>query len=501
MRRTPSIGLALSMAMALQLPFATRADGAKTPRRIAWAGIARGPLSPQQLDALEALIVDDLDGYDSFRLVDAGGNALDDRLLAQEAARVAHLLDEGIDHLLNFKHKQAIQRIDQAIDVFETRLTPLRDQELLHDALLAKAEALQQSGRSASALEALRQLAALSPKRVPSKKTHPARFVALWENAKATLGLPGQLRITTEEPSCTLLLDGQPLGSTPITATSVTPGRHYLVARWSFFVILKSVQVAPGRELSVEITREGPADQARRALLETIVQRQGIDGSIAHAKRIADLSDAEEVIVAAVRSEGGEMSLLVARHDARGNPEAIARMPLSEDIGGERTSTSVRKLGTALFVDKKDGEFDLGVDGSAVSTSGLSVLLYGRGTGELRNDASPGDLSPAEHAAPDGRESAVTRERAGHDAPRSEGRGEVPQPVTSSGRPQVAPEPQPARLEILPPPATRIEGRPLTKEWWFWAAVGVTFVGAMVVGGAIVLQPEAESTTIEIVLP
>src|SRR5687767_10818651 len=61
------------------------------PARLAWVGLERGPLPPAEAEQLEKLLIDELDGYDSFRLVDASGHALDARLLASEAALVARL--------------------------------------------------------------------------------------------------------------------------------------------------------------------------------------------------------------------------------------------------------------------------------------------------------------------------------------------------------------------------------------------------------------------------
>src|SRR5688572_12570355 len=40
----------------------------KSSRKLAWAGLVRGPLAPARADALEALLIDELDGYESFRL-------------------------------------------------------------------------------------------------------------------------------------------------------------------------------------------------------------------------------------------------------------------------------------------------------------------------------------------------------------------------------------------------------------------------------------------------
>src|ERR1700704_6551862 len=109
------------------------------------------------------------EGFPHLRRLDAGGNALDERLLGYEASRAAKLIDEGVDHLLHFRHKKAIERLDKAIEVFETRLTSLHDFEILDEALLAKAEALDQSGKPQAALETLKQLASLTPRKIPTK--------------------------------------------------------------------------------------------------------------------------------------------------------------------------------------------------------------------------------------------------------------------------------------------------------------------------------------------
>src|SRR5688572_32116809 len=92
------------------------------PARLAWVGLERGVLPPKEAEQLEKLLIDELDGYDSFRLVDASGHALDARLLAAEAALVARLQDDGINLALEFNTAPAIKKYDQAIAVFEARL-------------------------------------------------------------------------------------------------------------------------------------------------------------------------------------------------------------------------------------------------------------------------------------------------------------------------------------------------------------------------------------------
>src|SRR5690606_33898165 len=140
-------------------------------------------------------ILDDLDGYDSFRLVDASGNALDARLLAAEAALVARLKDQGINDALEFNTARALKRLNQAIAVFESRLVQLQDYELLHDTLLARAETEFQAGSKSAAKTRLKLLATLAPKRFPTPKTHPAALVKLWNDAKDQLGAAGRINV------------------------------------------------------------------------------------------------------------------------------------------------------------------------------------------------------------------------------------------------------------------------------------------------------------------
>jgi tetratricopeptide (TPR) repeat protein len=437
--------------------------------RLAWLGLHRGPLAPARAEALEALLLDELDGYESFRLVDAGGGALDDRLLAAEAARAQRLIDEGVDLLLNFKQKKAITKFDQAIEVFESRLTALRDQELLHEALLAKAEALFQNNNKTAATETLKNLAALSPKRVPNKKTHPQKFVALWDRALEELGAAGRVIVEAADPACTIIFDGKVLGNAPVEIPDVLPGKHYVVARWPFFSRAESVQVAPGRELRTSLDRAGPAETARVSLLETIEKRQGANEATMHARRIADIAGANESLAAAIREEGGRQTLLVAKHGAQGEIETMVLVPIQEGIDSEAMSAAVRQLGAVLFVDKSTGELEIVAGGEARPAEGLTALMYGR----------PG--SAAVVATRDPPERNV-------------------EPSERDPLPAVVDEPEEERALTPPLRAEIEEDRPITKEWWFWVGVGAAFVGVAVVGGSFILRPDATSTELELVV-
>lgn len=470
----------LTVVALASLLFSAPVFAKEKTKKLAWAGIHRGPIAPARAAALEALLLDELDGYESFRLVDAAGGSLDDRVLAADAARAERLIDDGVDLLLNFKDKKAITKFDQAIEVFESRLTSLRDHEKLHEALLAKAEAHFQSGNRTAATETLKNLAALSPKRVPNKKTHPAKFVALWDRALEELGAPGRVMIDAEDPACTIIFDGKPLGNAPGEISQVLPGKHYVVARWPFFVRAEAVQVGPGREVRMKLDRAGPAESARVGLLETIEKKLGTGDAVSRARRVADLATADEVLTGMVREEGGSEQLVLAKHGSDGAVDAIVAVSLQNGIDSEAMSIAVRQLGAVLFVEKRVGELE--IDGGEVrSSQGLTAALFGRsgsgGSAAIVARDPPGDRPPP-----------VERPAAQPQTDR-----ELPGIVAAQSEDREALIEAPAAIE------TEVD-RPITKEWWFWVGVGAAVVGVAVVSGSILLRPDPSSTEVEVVL-
>ncbi len=418
----------LTLVISLLAVSTARAD----PARLAWIGVERGPLPPAQADQLERLLLDDLDGYDSFRLVDASGHALDARLLAAEAALVARLKDEAINLALEFKTPRALKKFDQAIAVFETRLVQLLDYELFHDTLLAKAEAQFQSGERTAAKTTLKQLAALSPAHVPTIRTHPAGLVRLWTDAKEELGAAGTINVRCD--GCTVQIDGQPLGHAPLLATRILPGKHYLVARWPYGFSYETVRVAAGQESKVEVERSGPAEDARNALLAAVENREGIAAATKAAARAARLAQSEGVLLVAIKSDAdAHRFLLTALHGANGDLLAIVRAELPGDVEDERTAAVVGRVGALLFVDKRKGELELSPDGTAHPAEQLAARLY-EGVG-----------TPA---------------------------------VTPPPPPPLDVEPPPPNPFPPPPPPPIAENNSVVQKWWFWTIIGVAAAGA-----------------------
>lgn len=403
----------------------------------------------------------ELAGYESFRVVDARGNALDPRLLAADAARAARLRDEGVDAFLQFKHKIAIAKLGQAIAVFEQRLTGLSDYEILQDALLARAESLYQSGEKGAAKASLKNWLALKPDKVPTTKTHPKGFVRLYKKAKAQLGVMGRIQIECEDPGCAIRLDGQVMGAAPLLATKIRPGQHYLVAKWPHSVLHQVVRVAPGRETKVVITREGPSESARQALLGVVRLKQGFEEAQALHGRVAGLSRANHTLIAAVYQTPEGRFLLLAKHDADGDLNAVIRAPLGAKMDDADTDRAVRQAGAALFVDRKEGELDLDPKRGVLVARGLAAVLY-RGQGSTEAKILSPEPTPAAPPPPDG---------------------------------QLLMPPPP------PPPDVAQEDEDLLGAWWLWAIVGAVVVGGAVAAGAVLTKEDATTTVFEVQLP
>jgi hypothetical protein len=210
--------------------------------------------------------------------------------------------------------------------------------------------------------------------------------------------------------------------------------------------------------------------------MEVIAQRQGLENAQAAAKRVADLSGADESLIAAVESQGGVQALLVAKHDQEGKLEVVARLPLPENIDSDTLSSSVRRLGASLFVDRQTGELEVTDKGDTRPGSGITAALFGRGGGAALAQSEPVRQAETEHAEaeekplPKGAENGGGRERRrGSEAA--------------------------TKVEKV---ESQDEDRPITKEWWFWAGAGAAVVTVAVVSLTLLLRPAASSTTFEI---
>lgn len=494
-------GVAMAWGLFAVVMAVSPAYAKKKPRRYAWVGLERGPLAPKAARQLETLLVDELDGYETFRLVDASGHALDKRLLAEDAALVSRLKNEGVDRFLRFKHKSALKRLDKAISIFESRLVTLEDYELLHDAMLAKAEAQYQSGERGAAKATLKNLIALGPSLAPNSRTHPAKFVRLWDAAKRETGAVGRIEIDCADPGCLIQVDGQRVGEAPLVATRILPGQHYVVATWPHGVLKTTVRVAAGRATPVRLERTGPAEEARRAWLEVVERRRGAEAAAPHAARVASLARAWATLVGAVKKGPDDrMWLYVARHGNGGPVRTVGRVPLDAEIDSERVARNVKRLCAGLFVDARADAFSIDDDGALTADPGVVDGMYAARGPDAANARANASLAPDADGRLAGTEGRLAPDVGPNGRPPDVGPNGRLAPLESGPNGRLAPLGADSDSRLAPVSAPASTEASVVRAWWFWAIVGAAVIGGAVAGG-VLLSPSPATTRFEVRLP
>ncbi len=450
---------AILLALLLVSSSATAAEPA-IARRTAWIGLVPGTLSPLEAGALEDALVRALAKDERLLLVDAAGHPLGPVSQRQDLARADALRKEGVDQLLRQRFDAARERLEQAVLLFESQLLATADHAVLHDALLAEAEALVGGGQRQQAKTMLRRLAALKPTVVPTLRTHPRAFVDLWEEASRSLGSPGRLSISTDPPGAELIVDGVRAGRSPLELKGVLPGTHAVAAVLHDFLILSTVQVTSGKRAELRLSRKGPADDLKKEMLESAAARLGTKVVAERFLRVGTMASAEEALVAAAREEDGAIVLVLARHGDDGRVlRAASQKQASEGAG---IGFDVGRLLEVLYAPE-------GPRGAVLA--GAQTLAY-PGLGDAIYSPGKSLLVPPE----------LPRVRTGPDAAPTE----VPRDELPPG--------------AIPPPPPE-ESPSLVSRWWFWTIIGAVAVAGGGIAIAAAGRPAPTQTIIDVVLP
>lgn len=456
----PTLPASRAILLALALVSSPATAEPALARRTAWVGLVPGTLSPLEAGALEDALVRALAEDERLVLVDTAGHPLGPVGERQDLARVDALRKEGVDLLLRQRYDAARERLEQAVLLFESQLLATADHTLLHDSLLAQAEALAAGGQRQQAKTVLRRLAALKPTLVPTPRTHPRAFVDLWEEASRSLGAPGRLSITTDPPGAELFVDGVRAGKSPLELKGVLPGTHAVAAVLHDFLILGTTQVSSGKRAELRLSRKGPADDLRKEMLDSAAARLGTKAVAERFLKVGTMASAEEAVVAAAREEDGGIVLLLARH---GNDGRVVRAAAQKQVaGGAGIGFDVARILEVLYA--AEGPRGAVLAGSAaLAYPGLGEAIY-----------SPGKslLVPPELPKP----------RTGPDAAPTE----VPRDELPPG--------------AIPPPPPE-ESPSLVTRWWFWTIIGAVAVAGGGIAIAAAGRPAPTQTIIDVVLP
>lgn len=339
------------------------------PPRAVWAGLVGGPLSPKAAARLEAELREVLHEEKRWAVVDAAGRPMNEVARSQAILLCRGHFDEGIRALLAQRYDTALRELDTALELFEQNLAGLRDHHLRHEALVAKASILSETKRSEAARQVLRELAALDPKEAaPNPNNQNAELVKLFEEAQGSLGSAAVLRLSGGEPTLRLRLDGRDLGEPPFAPVKLAPGRHLLSIHTPVRERIELVELRAGEDRTLQLPGEGPEERQRLRYLEEVAFRP--QQSATGAEKLLRLAQAEQLLVAWLRKEGGVPHLHLARTNARGEAESIGRTPI-----GEGSNEALAALVSALANPRRRGGFDVSKETGVVANPSLDRAL------------------------------------------------------------------------------------------------------------------------------
>lgn len=197
-------------------------------------------------------------------LPDIGGG--DDPILASlvATARAKHL--EG-------DFSTSLEKIDDAIERFEARgaFREGASWSQYAEALVIRALALRRLGRESDADAALAQLAAVMPEVSPDPEITPPKIAQRHQELLLELRRKPrvQIEVAGTPPGVAVLVDGKPVGQTPLVVRDLLPGVHFVALSLEGERVERKLSVASGTARVDERVGD-PRAAAARALRATV---------------------------------------------------------------------------------------------------------------------------------------------------------------------------------------------------------------------------------------
>ncbi len=286
-----------------------------------------GDVPPRTGTKALGMLTTEFKGVEAFVLLEAkkelGADAAGESLtLARKAVADAKALRE------KKKFRLAQEALQQALAAYQAGAPALADLGEVVDAYALSAAVAYATGRDEEGAKALTQALALAPDReLPLAQTSPL-FAQVVAEARKQLkaGSKGELVLESAPTNAPVLLDGQALGSTPLSVREVPPGLHLWSARLPTGETLGgAVEVVAGKTAQVKATSLAKDPEAR--LLVGVAQNRVDAEVVAAVREVAKAAEAEYVVFGALSKDGKGLALdtflfAAARTELRRLPRA-----------------------------------------------------------------------------------------------------------------------------------------------------------------------------------
>jgi hypothetical protein len=187
---------------------------------------------------------------------------------ATAAQRARPLLDRARAAYVAMQWDQALATLRAAEVELEPSVWTEDDLGALAEAAVLRAMVRLALGDGADAEESLRAAASWARDLGLDAERTPPPVRDLWDamRREARIGAPASRAITSTPPGAQVLLDGRPVGSTPVTIAGA-PGRHFLgvaASGWERTTLAVDLRREGSEPLAVALRRSGAAEAARQ---------------------------------------------------------------------------------------------------------------------------------------------------------------------------------------------------------------------------------------------
>jgi len=354
--------------------------------------------------------------------------------LEEAAMRFTSKVDEGKRAYQSLKVSKTIKAMKEAQRQEEFCGPEIRDTTALTDLHLYAGLALLAIGDKAKAAEEFRQAIAQNNELSLSTKRFPPDVIKVFNQTKRRVlnGKPTMVTLVSKPPGATVYIDGQTRGTTPIHATPLYAGRHFIrfqlegYSPWT----INLPDGAPPSEIKALMVPLWAGDPPEDILAAGISDEQMDESVLSSMRLLAGFFQADALVLVSVSRENQDYHLGVRLYVVR--PEVVSRARLFN-------------LGSNL------GGFDRKIKGVASTFKALKRVS--------------GKAYVAGHTVGDNNE----------------------------GRKDYLPDPNGGKDD---PVGVTTTGTKWYKSWWFWTIVGVSVAGTATGLALWMLQPEERWTLV-----
>ncbi|MBI5510032.1 MAG: PEGA domain-containing protein [Deltaproteobacteria bacterium] len=242
-------------------------------------------------------------------------------------------LKEGAKQAQKLRFPQAIRALRKGIDDITKNLDLLDDYGKLVDAYVLLAVSYFRKGQQAAGADVLETLARLRPEYELDQAQYPPVFIAVHNQARArALARPrGALHVTSAPANAEVVVNGRPLGATPILIEEVVPGEQHLVVKMGDNVWARVVTVHEGDSADVHANLGAGGPEAPVTMGDAIAANR-FDQDVRKTARAAAKNAGADLALVTAMGMGDRMFTLAGYLGNVKTGRWVAITPVSPDL-------------------------------------------------------------------------------------------------------------------------------------------------------------------------